>query len=65
MFAIVCGTPGSDVVELDLTPAAGAAVHLLGHDTPLPCEPTDAGCRLVLPVRPADTPAIAFRISEV
>ena len=65
VFAIVHGTPGSAVVELDVTPAPGATVHLLGHDTALPWEPTDAGCRLTLPVRPADAPAIAFRLSEV
>ena len=66
VFAIVCGTPGrATVVELDVTPAAGADVHLLGHDAALPWEPTDAGCAVTLPIRPADAPAFALRLSEV
>jgi alpha-L-fucosidase len=65
VFAIVCGTPGSEVVEIDITPASGATVHVLGHDTALPWEPTAVGCRVTLPVRPADTPALALRVSEV
>ncbi|MFL6206750.1 MAG: alpha-L-fucosidase [Acidimicrobiales bacterium] len=65
VFAIVCGTPDTNVVELDLAPATGATVHLLGHDAALPWEPTVSGCRVVLPVRPADTPAFALRLSAV
>ena len=65
VFAIVCGTPSSEVVELDVSPADGAAVHLLGHDTALPWEASAAGCRVTLPVRPADGPAFALRLSAV
>jgi alpha-L-fucosidase len=65
VFALVCGTPASDVVELDVTPAPGATVRVLGHDADLPWEATSAGCRVTLPVRPADTPAFALRLSAV
>jgi alpha-L-fucosidase len=65
VFAIVCGTPASEVVELDVTPAAGATVHVLGHDKVLVWDPTASGCRVTLPVRPADTPAFALRLSAV
>ena len=63
VFAIVCGTPGGDVVELDVTPEPDALVHLLGHDTALPWEATGAGCRVTLPARPAEAPAFALRLS--
>jgi hypothetical protein len=52
------------VVEIDATPDAGATVHLLGHDAALPWEPTGPGCRVTLPVRPAETPAFALRLSS-
>jgi alpha-L-fucosidase len=65
VFAIVCGTPSSAVVDLDVLPASGATVHLLGHDAPLSWEATSTGCRVTLPVRPADAPAFALRLSEV
>jgi alpha-L-fucosidase len=65
VFAIVCGTPSTEVVELDVEPATGATIHLLGHDAALPWEPTADGCRIGLPVRPADGPAIALRLSAV
>ena len=65
VFAIVCGTPSSDVVELDVKPAAGATVHLLGHDVELPWDATSSGCRVTLPVRPAEAPAFALRLSAV
>ena len=63
LFAIVLDTPGSDVVELDVTPPAGATVHLLGHDAPLAWEVTAAGARVTLPGRPAPAPALSLRIS--
>jgi alpha-L-fucosidase len=65
VFAIVCGTPGRAGVELDVTPADGATVHLLGHDTERPWTPTASGCEVTLPARPADAPAFALRLSEV
>ncbi|MDP1805937.1 MAG: alpha-L-fucosidase, partial [Acidimicrobiales bacterium] len=65
VFAIVQGTPSTEVVELDLAPAADADVHLLGHDTPLAWEPTSDGCRVTLPVRPAEAPALTLRLSAV
>ncbi len=65
VFAIVCGTPASEVVELDVVPRDGAAVHLLGHDAPLRWAQTAAGCRVTLPVRPAEAPALALRLSAV
>ena len=65
VFAIVQGTPSSEVVELDLTPGADADVRLLGHDAPLPWEATADGCRVTLPCRPADAPALVVRLSSV
>jgi len=65
VFAIVCGTPSSHVVELDATPAPGAEVCLLGHDVPLRWDATGTGCRVILPARPADAPALALRLSSV
>jgi len=65
VFAIVCGTPGREVVELDVRGAAAATVHLLGHDAPLSWSAAGSGCRVTLPVRPAEAPAFALRLSEV
>lgn len=65
VFAIVCGTPESEVVDLDVRPPADATVHLLGHDAPLAWEPSPRGCRIALLVRPADGPAFALRLSAV
>ena len=64
LHAIVLGTPSSDIVELlDVTPAAGSTVELLGHTAPLAWEPTDSGVRVRLPVRPAESPALTLRFS--
>ena len=65
VYAIVCGTPSSDGVALDVAPAPGAEVHLLGHDAPLPWAAVGDGCAVTLPGRPADAPALTLRISEV
>jgi alpha-L-fucosidase len=65
VYAIVCGTPGSDSVSLDLAPARGASVHLLGHDRPLRASATATGCEVTLPVQPAASPALVLRISAV
>ena len=65
VYAIVCGTPSSDVVALDVTPAPGAEVHLLGHDVPLRWAAVDGGSAVTLPGRPAEAPALALRISAV
>ena len=65
VFAIVCGTPASAAVELDVTPPEGATVHLLGHDAALAWTRTDSGCAVTLPIRPAEAPAFALRLSAV
>ena len=65
VFAIVCGTPASDLVELDLGLRVGAEVRLLGHDTPLRWEQGGRWARISLPVRPADSPAFVLRLSAV
>jgi alpha-L-fucosidase len=64
VFAIVQGTPTEAVVELDVAPAPDAELRLLGRPDPLRWEPTTAGCRVRLPARPADGPAITIRLSE-
>jgi len=64
LHAIVLGTPSSEVVELDVAPAAGAEVRLLGHDQPLRWEPTPTGVRVTLPGRPAEAPALTLRVSR-
>ena len=58
-----CGTPRATASSLDVTPAPGAEVHLLGHDAPLPWTAVGDGCAVTLPGRPADAPALALRIS--
>jgi alpha-L-fucosidase len=63
LYAMVLGTPSSDVVELDVTPAPGAEVHLLGHGEALRWDATNGGCRVTLPGRPAEAPALSLRIS--
>jgi alpha-L-fucosidase len=65
VYAVVCGTPRSEEVELDVAPATGATVTVLGHDRPLAWHATGDGCRVTLPARPADTPAITIRLSAV
>ncbi len=59
LYAIIKGTPSSDVVELDVTPSAGALVTLLGHDAPLAWE----GSTVTLPGRPAEAPALTIKIT--
>jgi alpha-L-fucosidase len=63
LYAIVLGTPSSDVVELDITPPPGAEVQLLGHDQPLAWTLTPSGTRVTLPGRPADGPALTVRVT--
>jgi alpha-L-fucosidase len=63
LYAIVRGTPTSEVIELDVTPPPGADVHLLGHDVALPWEATPGGARVTLPGQPAEAPALTIRIS--
>ena len=65
VYAIVCGTPSGDGVALDVAPAPGADVHLLGHDAPLAWTAVGDGCAVTLPGRPADAPALALRLSAV
>jgi hypothetical protein len=64
LYAIVHGTPASATVELDVTPPAGSAVHVLGHDAALAWEATDTGCRIRLPGRPAEAPALTLRLAR-
>lgn len=63
LYAIVLGTPGSAQLRLDVTPPPGAAVHLLGHDSPLRWSADGDGCGIDLPGRPAPAPAITLRLS--
>lgn len=65
VYAVVCGTPASREVELDVAPANGADVTVLGHDQPLAWHASGDGCRITLPARPAATPAITIRLSAV
>jgi alpha-L-fucosidase len=64
LYAILLGTPTSDVVELaGLPPVPDAVVHLLGHTVPLTWDRTErGGIRVQLPGRPAESPAVALRI---
>ena len=59
LYAIIKGTPSSDVVELDVTPSAAALVTLLGHNAPLARE----GSTVTLPGRPAEAPALTIKIT--
>jgi alpha-L-fucosidase len=63
LYAIVCGTPTSGTVELDVVAPPGAAVRLLGHDQPLAWATTAAGTRVTLPGRPAEAPALTVSVS--
>jgi len=63
LFAMVLGSPSGTTVDLDVTPAPGAEVHLLGHDAPLAWQATERGSEVSLPGRPALAPACALRIS--
>ena len=66
VHAIVLGTPTSASVELlDVPVAPGSTVELLGHTAPLGWEATSGGSlRVTLPGRPAESPAIALRITN-
>ena len=63
VYAIVCGTPAADRVALDVVPAPGADVHLLGHDAPLAWTASGEGSTVTLPGRPAAAPALTLRLS--
>ena len=65
VYAIVLGTPVGDQLGLDLRPAPGAAVRLLGHGVPLEWTATDRGCTVRLPEPPAATPAVTIACSAV
>ena len=64
VYAIVCGTPSSDRIELDLAPHAGADIRLLGHHAPLIWTAKGDGCVVTLPGRPAESPALTLRIAQ-
>jgi alpha-L-fucosidase len=61
LYAIVFGTPSSDVVTLPGLTATD--VELLGHRAPLDTRQTPAGLEVQLPSRPPTGPAITFRLS--
>jgi alpha-L-fucosidase len=63
LFAIVFGTPSSNVVTLPDVSASTA--ELLGHGEPLTVNDTPAGIRVQLPSRPPTGPAITLRLSPV
>ena len=63
VYAIVCGTPAADRVALDVVPAPGADVHLLGHGAPLAWTASGEGSTVTLPGRPAAAPALTLRLS--
>ena len=63
VYAIVCGTPSSDRIELDLAPQAGAEIRLLGHQAPLIWTAKGDGCVVTLPGRPAESPALTLRVA--
>lgn len=65
VYAIVLGTPTTDRVDLDIRPAPGATLSLLGHGVPLEWAATDGGCTVCLPEPPAATPALAIACSAV
>jgi alpha-L-fucosidase len=64
LYAIVQGTPSTDLVVLDVEPGEGAVVTLLGHDAPLRWQATPGGCEVTLPGRPAEAPALTLRIAS-
>ena len=61
-----CGTPSSDGVALDVTPAPGAErPPARPRRAARRGRPTGDGCAVTLPGRPADAPALALRLSAV
>ena len=65
VFAILLGTPPTREVELDVRPATGATVRVLGDRVDADWVPTDRGCRVTLPVPLAAAPAHTFAIERV
>ena len=65
VFAIVLGTPPTREVELDVRPATGATVRVLGDRVDAEWVPTDRGCRVTLPVPLAPAPAHTFAVDRV
>lgn len=65
VYAIVGGTPAERSLELDVRPAPGASLRLLGDVTDADWAPTDRGCRVELPVPLPAAPAHVVRIERV
>ena len=65
VYAIVCGTPSSDGVALDVAPAARRRRPPARPRRPARVDAVGDGCAVTLPGRPADAPALALRISAV
>jgi alpha-L-fucosidase len=65
-YAVVLGTPSDASVEItDLDVPDGATVELLGHGAPLRwSHGATGGLRVELPGRPAESPALALRITR-
>jgi len=63
LYAILLGKPSRQEVSIDLAPAAAdTIVHLLGHDSPLPC--TQNGQRLTVSL-PGDLPESAAYVLRI
>jgi alpha-L-fucosidase len=64
LYAIVLGTPSSNVVTLpDVQPADGAVVELVGRREPLAWKRAGSGIEVELAGRPPTGPAITLRVS--
>ena len=62
-YAIVLGPAATNEVALDRRPAPGSVIRRLGERAELPWAPTDAGCRITLPIPPPPGPALSFSIT--
>jgi alpha-L-fucosidase len=65
VYVVVCGRAEEATLHLGIRPAPGGEVRLLGHRDALSWEGTAAGCRVLLPQRPAPGPGLALALSPV
>ena len=63
VFAIVLGTPQRELTLEGVTLPADSTVALLGNRSPVSWRAGGGGTRIELTERPAETPAVAFRLS--
>ena len=63
VFAIVLGTPERSLVVEGLRLPDDTVVTLLGNRNPVSWQTDDRGTRIELDERPAETPAVAFKLS--